>query len=78
MAPVDYFFVDFGLSSHFASFEERHLVTGPAGQNKTVPELSYEVPYDPFKVDNYHLGGVFEELVENYHGLGVFQPLVTA
>ncbi|KAF8518184.1 kinase-like domain-containing protein [Gautieria morchelliformis] len=78
VAPVDYFFVDFGLSSHFASFEERHLVTGMAGQNKTVPELSRKVPYDPFKVDIYHLGGVFEELVENYHGLGVFQPLVTA
>ncbi|KAF8518174.1 kinase-like domain-containing protein [Gautieria morchelliformis] len=78
VAPVDYFFIDFGLSTRFASFEDRQLVTGMAGQNKTVPELSYDIPYDPFKVDIYHLGGVFAELIENYHGLGIFQPLATA
>jgi hypothetical protein len=64
VAPVDYFFIDFGLSTRFSSFQERHLVTGMAGQNKKVPELSYDIPYDPFKVDIYHLGGVFAELVE--------------
>ncbi|KAF8508281.1 hypothetical protein JB92DRAFT_2615079, partial [Gautieria morchelliformis] len=54
------------------------LVTGMAARSKTVPELSYYIPYDPFKVDIYHLGGAFAELVENYHGLGIFQPLATA
>ncbi|KAF8518172.1 kinase-like domain-containing protein [Gautieria morchelliformis] len=78
VAPVDYFFIDFGLSTRFASLEDRRLVTGMAARNKTVPELSYDIPYDPFKVDIYHLGGVFAELVENYHGLGIFQPLATA
>ncbi|KAF8518180.1 kinase-like domain-containing protein [Gautieria morchelliformis] len=78
VAPVDYFFIDFGLSTWFASFEDRHLELGMGGQNKTVPELSYDIPYDPFKVDIYQLGGVFAELVENYHGLSIFQPLATA
>ena len=39
MAPMDYFFIDFGLSRSFPSYEKRHLV-GNGGQNKTVPELS--------------------------------------
>jgi hypothetical protein len=72
VAPVDYFFIDFGLSTRFSSFEERHLVTGMAGQNKKVPELSYDIPYDPFKVDIYHLGGVFAELVEVCSPLSIY------
>ena len=64
MAPVNYFFVDFGLSTSFARSEKRHLVIGKGGQNKTVPESSYEIPYDAFKVDIYQLGGVFQELIE--------------
>ena len=64
VAPVDYFFIDFGLSRSFSSYEKRHLVTGKGGQNKTVPELSSEIPYDPFKVDIYQLGGVLQELIE--------------
>jgi len=64
VAPVDYFFIDFGLSTRFRSSEDRALVTGKFGQNKTVPELSVTVPYDPFKVDIYQLGGVIQELVE--------------
>ncbi|KAF8479931.1 hypothetical protein JB92DRAFT_1771577 [Gautieria morchelliformis] len=64
VTPVDYFSLDFGLSTRFASLEDRHLVTGMACQKKKVPELSYAIPYDPFKVDIYHLGGVFVELVE--------------
>jgi hypothetical protein len=61
---VDYFFIDFGLSTRFPSFEERTFVTGKLGQNKTVPELSNTVPYDPFKVDIYQMGGIIQELVE--------------
>ena len=64
MGPVDYFFIDFGLSRMFSSYEKRHLVTGKGGQNKTVPELSYEIPYDPFKVDIYQFGGVVQELIK--------------
>ena len=48
MAPMDYFFIDFGLSRSFPSYEKRHLV-GNGGQNKTVPELSYKIPYDPVR-----------------------------
>ena len=64
VAPVDYFFIDFGLSTSFARYGKRHLVIGKGGQNKTVPELSYEIPYDPFKVDIYQFGGVVQELIE--------------
>ena len=58
VASVDYFFIDFGLSKRFSRYGKRHLVIGKGGQNKTVPELSYEIPYDPFKVNIYQMGGV--------------------
>jgi hypothetical protein len=62
--PWIIFFIDFVLSTRFDSREERSLVTGKLGQNKTVPELSDTVPYDSFKVDIYQMGGVIQELVE--------------
>jgi hypothetical protein len=76
VTTVDYFFIDYGLSTRFASFEDRHLVIGMGGQNKTVPELSYDVPYDPFKVDIYQLGGVFAELVEVRSPVSTYNILI--
>lgn len=50
--PMKYYFIDFGLSVRFPSFETRGLVTGEDGRmRKRVPEISQTVPYDPFKVD---------------------------
>ncbi|KAJ6569075.1 hypothetical protein B0H19DRAFT_1256748 [Mycena capillaripes] len=50
--PMKYYFIDFGLSVWFSSFETRRLVTGFFGQRgKYIPELSDTIPYDPFKVD---------------------------
>ncbi|KAF8520911.1 hypothetical protein BU17DRAFT_46124, partial [Hysterangium stoloniferum] len=78
VAPVQYYFIDFGLSSRFSNFEDRRLVVGTGGQGRSVPELSSTVPYDPFSVDIYQVGGVIMELVEIYYGLKVFRPLVMA
>ena len=62
---IKYIFIDFGISSHFNSLEERHLVYGCMAQDPTIPELSDIVPYDPFAVDIYTLGNVYrEELLE--------------
>ncbi|KAJ7676306.1 hypothetical protein B0H17DRAFT_945477 [Mycena rosella] len=50
--PMSYFYIDFGLSVHFPSFEARQLVTGKCGRlRKHVPEISDTVPYDAFKAD---------------------------
>ena len=58
--PVRYYYIDFGISVHIPHGEPR-LVLGTAGLDQEVPELSDSVPYDPFKVDIYILGHVFEQ-----------------
>lgn len=51
-APMKYYFIDFGLSVQFPSYETRGLVTGECGRlRKHIPEISETIPYDPFKVD---------------------------
>jgi serine/threonine protein kinase len=57
-AGVKYYFVDYGISSHFPSRSRRELVLGIAGRDQDVPELSNNVPYDPFKVDIFTIGNV--------------------
>jgi hypothetical protein len=51
--PLKYYFIDFGLSVQFRSFEERELVIGEFGRLRNdIPEISGTVPYDPFKVSS--------------------------
>lgn len=56
---IKYFFIDFGLSTHFTNDNMERLVTGTMCQ-ANVPELSDWVPYDPFAVDIYLLGDVYQ------------------
>ncbi|KAJ6569293.1 hypothetical protein B0H19DRAFT_937864 [Mycena capillaripes] len=49
--PMRYYYIDFGESVRFPSFEARALVTGEVGRHrKHIPEISDTVPYDPFMV----------------------------
>ena len=57
-AGVKYYFVDYGISSYFPRGSRRELVLGIAGRDQDVPELSNNVPYDPFKVDIFTIGNV--------------------
>ena len=57
-AGVKYYFVDYGISSYFPAGSQRELVLGIAGRDQDVPELSDDVPYDPFKVDIFTVGSV--------------------
>ncbi|KAJ6461324.1 kinase-like domain-containing protein [Mycena sanguinolenta] len=76
VGPIDYYIIDFGLSKiYFDERQEDVLDEGKYGQDKTVPELSETVPYNPFKVDIYQLGNVIMELVETYEGLQIFREL---
>lgn len=59
---VRYLYVDFGISTYFPPGSKQRLVTGILGRNQNVPELSKTVPYDPFKVDIFSLGQVFERV----------------
>ena len=57
---VRYYLTDFGISSQFDENDTYRLVTGKDCLDKTLPELSYDDPYDPFAVDIYLLGNVFK------------------
>jgi hypothetical protein len=63
-AGVKYYFVDYGISSYFPPGSRRELVVGIAGRDQDVPELSNDVPYDPFKVDIFTIGNVIRGEVQ--------------
>ncbi|KAJ6498032.1 kinase-like domain-containing protein [Mycena vitilis] len=69
VSPVEYYFIDFGLSDYCPDGPEATRDVGVFGQDKTVPELSDTVPYNPFKVDVYQLGNAFADLVKKYPGM---------
>ena len=60
VAGVKYYFIDFGISVHIPRDKNYKLVTGVLGRDQTPPELSREIPYDPFKLDVYILGNMFK------------------
>jgi hypothetical protein len=60
--PVQYYFIDFGLSRRYPAGPVRDL--GIFGQDRTVPEQSLTIPYDPFKSDIYQLGNVIIKVAE--------------
>ncbi|KIM88362.1 hypothetical protein PILCRDRAFT_255096 [Piloderma croceum F 1598] len=78
VAPVDYYYIDFGLSGWYPYGHDSALAIGVCGQIKTVPELSDMIPYNPFKVDIYQLGYTILEVVSEYRDLQMFKPLAEA
>ncbi|KAH9858389.1 hypothetical protein C2E23DRAFT_798334 [Lenzites betulinus] len=68
MVPVNYYFIDFGMSTRFTS-ESPRLVTGTLGLDREPPELSDDVPYDPFKLDIFLIGNLIRGVFHNVrHG----------
>nr|VWO99326.1 Ubiquitin ligase complex F-box protein GRR1, putative [Ganoderma boninense] len=59
--PVTYYYVDFGISTWLKSEDTDRLVMGSDGLDQDVPELSDDVPYDPFKADIFILGNFFRQ-----------------
>ncbi|EPT01456.1 hypothetical protein FOMPIDRAFT_1120609 [Fomitopsis schrenkii] len=60
--PVRYYFIDYGMSTYFPPGTYPRLVVGVEGRDQEVPELSDDVPYDPFKVDIYIMGNLFRSM----------------
>ncbi|KAI9458229.1 kinase-like domain-containing protein [Boletus coccyginus] len=66
---IKYYFIDFGLSTEFAAGQRARLVTGQKGRIEA-PEQNSGLPYDPFKLDVYYLGHVYQtKIVEEFKGL---------
>ncbi|KAJ7589540.1 kinase-like domain-containing protein [Mycena floridula] len=75
-APVRYYYIDFGFSRHYPEGREEARETGIVGQADVTPELSDDVPYNPFKVDIVQLGAMFQKMFPlEYFGLHDFDPL---
>jgi serine/threonine protein kinase len=73
---VKYYITDFGISSHFPDPSRSCLVTGLDAQDKDVPELSRDVPYDPFAVDIWTLGSVYKRNFLNVSLPLVLSPMI--
>lgn len=58
-AEIKYYFIDFGLSTQFVPGQRERLVTGEFGRIQA-PEQVSGSPYDPFKLDVYYLGHVYQ------------------
>ncbi|KAJ7155614.1 hypothetical protein C8R46DRAFT_848086, partial [Mycena filopes] len=77
VGKVSYYFIDFGLSVAYKNFESREKVTGVVGYHRDIPELSEDIPYDPFKLDIRQIGETIrEELLGKYWGLELLLPLM--
>ncbi|KZV93311.1 hypothetical protein EXIGLDRAFT_613220 [Exidia glandulosa HHB12029] len=76
---VKYYFIDFGLSTAFTSTEGRGYVTGTVGLNRTLPEQSDTVPYDPFPADVRMFGDMLRDwqtVSTGFLGLSFLDPLI--
>ncbi|KAH9852592.1 hypothetical protein C2E23DRAFT_730002, partial [Lenzites betulinus] len=76
--PINYYFIDFGMSTRFTS-ESPRLVTGTLGLDREPPELSDDVPYDPFKLDIFLIGNLIRGVFHNascYSNLTFLEPLM--
>lgn len=71
---VKYYFIDYGIASYFPEGTEPQLVVGLAGRDREVPELSDEVPYDPFKVDIFTIGNVLHREFVGVRSGSLFKP----
>lgn len=77
-SPVKYYIIDYETANYFPPNVGS---VGRYGQVKTVPEMSLDVPYDPFKLDVYQLGCQVQEFFEvcsfptQYHSTTDYQLL---
>ncbi|KAJ7186574.1 hypothetical protein C8R46DRAFT_1341946 [Mycena filopes] len=75
VSPVDYYFIDFGLSMFFPEGKATALHLGTLRTFRTIPELSDTVPYNPFQVDIFQLGLTINKLIDAYPDLEEFRPV---
>ncbi|KAJ6463457.1 kinase-like domain-containing protein [Mycena sanguinolenta] len=78
VSPVEYYYIDFGLSMYYPNGKETALNCGTLRTFPTIPELSLTVPYNPFMVDICQLGLTIEKLVNDYPDLEHFRVAANA
>lgn len=77
--PVTYYFIDYDLSVYIPLDVRPKLAVGRWGRDRDVPELSPDIPYDPFKVDIFIIGNLLrKEFYDKYSNVGFLKPLIDA
>jgi serine/threonine protein kinase len=71
---IKYYFIDFGLSTEFSPEQRDRLVTGELGRI-VAPEQNCGLPYDPFKLDVYYLGYVYQTKIVDVCVSPFFDPI---
>jgi hypothetical protein len=56
VTPVQYIYIDFGLSGWYPQGQETATAVGVSAQIKDLPEFSSSAPYNLFKLDICQLG----------------------
>ncbi|EMD34377.1 hypothetical protein CERSUDRAFT_117250 [Gelatoporia subvermispora B] len=75
--PVRYYYVDFGISVYIPPDRHPKLSVGADGRDQEVPELSVDVPYNPFKVDIFIIGNLFRrEFHDKFSNVDFLSPLI--
>ncbi|KAJ6597799.1 hypothetical protein DFH09DRAFT_903879 [Mycena vulgaris] len=73
VSPVDYYYIDFGLTFYYPAGVNDATMVGYYGSwRKPIPELSATIPYNPFKVDVCRLGMT---ILDPYPALEDLAPL---
>ncbi|KAJ7026151.1 kinase-like domain-containing protein [Mycena alexandri] len=75
--PVNYYFIDFGLSLYFPNGRDTALHCETLRTFPDIPELSDKVSYNPFMVDIFQLGLTVHKLIDAYPALEAFRPVAT-
>ncbi|KAJ3500021.1 hypothetical protein NMY22_g19401 [Coprinellus aureogranulatus] len=63
--PNRYYVIDFGMSEKYDT-REGALSIGVLGQDRSVPEMSNTVPYNPFPMDVYQFGNMLSKIYKKY------------
>ncbi|EIW62121.1 uncharacterized protein TRAVEDRAFT_44951 [Trametes versicolor FP-101664 SS1] len=75
--PINYYYIDFGISTRFTPDSPSKLVVGSWGLDWEPPELSETVPYDPFKLDVFLIGNLMRrQFCDKYFNLTMLEPLM--
>ncbi|KZS89466.1 hypothetical protein SISNIDRAFT_458660 [Sistotremastrum niveocremeum HHB9708] len=64
LAPVQYYYIDFGESVKFDDFKHRERIYGRVGHARDAPEFRTGRSYDPFKLDIRACGDMIKEIPE--------------
>ncbi|KAG9024139.1 hypothetical protein FRB95_012039 [Tulasnella sp. JGI-2019a] len=68
---VRYYFIDFGIST-----QDQDETIGTSGQEHA-PELSLDVPYNPYKLDVYIMGRMYQQFIlQECSGAEFLKPLI--